>query len=68
MLFTGAPIAAAEAKGIVLVTDVYDDQVLDEAIALASRIAVNAPLSPQARYRPRSLRHHHAAPEADQSV
>lgn len=46
MLFTGAPVTAAEALRIGLVAEVVADaEVVDAAIALARRIAVNAPLS-----------------------
>lgn len=46
MLFTGAPVTAVEALRIGLVAEVVADaEVVDAAIALARRIAVNAPLS-----------------------
>jgi enoyl-CoA hydratase/carnithine racemase len=46
MAFTGEPIGAREALGCGLVSRVVpDDQLMDEALSLARRIAVNPPLS-----------------------
>ncbi len=46
MLLTGAPISAREAMALGLVCDVVaDDRVIETALALATRIAENAPLS-----------------------
>jgi enoyl-CoA hydratase/carnithine racemase len=46
LLYTGEPIDAAEARRVGLVSDVLaDDALLDGAVALAERVAENAPLS-----------------------
>ena len=52
LVFTGEPITAAVARTWGLINDVVpDDQLLDAAVALAERIAANAPLSVQASKR-----------------
>jgi len=46
MAFTGDPISAEEALSFGLVSRVVaDDQLMDEALTLAKRIAVNPPVS-----------------------
>lgn len=52
LLFTGEPFAASEARAWGLINQVVTDgSALDAALALAARVAVNAPLSVQASKR-----------------